>query len=460
MNVKKGLLLVLSIFFIFATAKAALAFNGTGNQYTVTPAEQAMGGEYTESNGYKMRFIMGQLSVGRYNYTNYSMRLGYISRTNYIPIINNTAINAMTEKVRSKHAYSNDTLVCAINVTDKDVDDRDYVYVTWYKNNTAWYSESFNVNEGSLMGYYNPTPFSRWTTDNETILFVTTGITQHLNTTAPGNIEPHDLKHFDVVMCSAKADGDKDTRGWVNSTPIFIYNHAPDYDLNMPLYYAWPEGSNYSIDLGQYFSDIDSDNIDYYINWSQDIKEVNDISISNVTMVIHNDTGIVNINPNKYVSGILRIRFGATDYHYNSYGRNNTFNITMNVTQINNAPWASEAYIYPYTATYIDELNCEYTYNDIDSFEENVTAARYKWYKSTSGGAFNLLAGETSKTLLPTNFILGDELICSVQVKDTYYYKGVDNSLYDIVYRNSTARTITQSTSAAEQSDNIIIAIG
>jgi hypothetical protein len=460
MRVKKTVFLLFLVIIFIASVHISEAFYAVGSGYNMTPVEKALQGGRSVTSGYNLTYIMGQLAIGKYSTGSYALRLGYLYRFNDMPTIDSIAINAIANSPSvQKHGYNNYTMSCEVNFTDLNAGDYMNLMVTWYRNNTAWYSDAYTINN-NVNSYLTGSQYSGWKIDNTTYNVTATGTSMSFNTTAAGQIETSKLKHFDAWKCSAEAFDASDYSGWMNSTPFFIYNKAPDYRSSMPTYYEWPEDTSYQIRLGSNFSDIDSDDIDWYINYTSNITEPGTISRNNLTIAIDNNTGIATITPIANLAGMMYIIFAGTDKHNNDYGKTNAANFTLNISQVNDAPNATDAYIYPYNPTYLDTLSCEFTYVDIENYPENYTADIYKWYRSASGTEpFTVIPGETTKTLSSYYFGLNDQIICSAKVKDSYYYV-TDRSLFDTQYRNSTARTIVQTSTEAQQSGRIIIAIG
>ncbi len=426
---KKEVVLVLAFLIVIPLI---YSFTGSGGAYDLTVAQLSTVGVYNGSGGtYAIRITMGQVAVGNGTGGSYKVWLGYIHMLNTEPITTDAiAIHAnTTNTTHIQHAYTNHTLICEVNITDLDgLGTELEINVTWFKDGIAW------------------------DTDNETITYNMTGITYNINTTTTGSIEPADTTHHETWICQVTvSDGQDKSRS--NSTGFYVYNHAPDLDTSKATTVSWNEDTQKTIDLSTYFSDIDSDNLDYSIAWTSTKYGGGFFTINNITVAINNDTGIVTITPSHNITGSMYIIFNATDHNTNDNGWTNTSNMTLTITGQNDAPWATNVYIYPYSAEYSDTLSCEYTYNDIENDPEDLTADVYKWFIQNEGaGAFSQVATETAKTLTPDNFDLDDVLICSVLVQDDQ--GGTANS-----YTNSTERTIV--TIAAELVEtNIVIGIG
>jgi hypothetical protein len=431
-----------------------VALNNEGKvMYSVVISTQAQAGEFykggrppeTELLGHRMRSVLGQrfIGIGYDSSNDLKVELGMEKMLNYVPVINSTTIDAY--KILSKHPHTNDTLICSINLTDKDIGDRLTVLVKWYRNSSSWYDNDFDINYSDLSDLVNSNniPFEEWPNNqeiwNHTMIgnvFYST-YTSHFRMYEPydlrnniiGSISPEDTNHYDLWICSVQAfDGVARTR-WFNSTPTFIFNHGPDYDDNMKTYYSWKEDTNKEIDLGSYFSDIDNDDIEFYVSSASD-NHPGRYSLNDVDININNLIKNVSFTPNNNIVGFLDLIFTGADKNLsysNDYLRNdddhtNTSVLTFNILQVNDPPWASDVYISSSLPGYQDTLTCLYTYNDIENNLENTDVVSYQWWKQIGGiGNFILIEDSNSSTLSSDNFQLGDKIICSVKVKDIYY---------------------------------------
>ena len=421
-------------------------------KYTVLISTQAQAGEFyrggrpreTELLGYRARSILGQrfIGVGFDSTNNRKVELGLERIMNYEPVINATAINA--NKTLSKHPHTNNTLMCSVNITEKDIGDRLTIHVKWYRNSTDWYDNSLDINYGDLQDLVdaNNIQFELWPYNNETWRHTMIGQSFYPSRTAPfrmyeiydtrvnvGSISPESTSHYDLWICSVQVfDGTKRTE-WVNSTPMFIFNHRPDYDNSMRTYYSWREDESKTIDLGSFFSDIDHDTIAYYINYTSG-PNPNRFSIANVDININQELGEVTFIPDDDITGFMDLIFTGIDqndsitsdwYLRNDYGQTSTDVLTLNILQVNDPPWASDVYITSSLPGYRDTLTCVYTYNDIENHPENLDSVSYKWYIQYEGLGPWILLDNNSSILSNDNFDLGDRIICSVRVKDIYY---------------------------------------
>jgi hypothetical protein len=397
--------------------------------------------------GYRARSILGQrfIGVGFDNATNLRVELGMEKLLNYNPVINATAINAY--KIMSKHPHTNDTLICTVNLTDKDIGDRLTIHIEWYRNSTNWYNNDDEINYNNLsnlVDIYN-IEFEKWPHNNETWRHTMLAQSYYETRTAPfrmfepydtrvliGSISPEDTKHYDLWVCSVQVfDGTFRTE-WAFSNPIFIYNHRPDYDDTMRTYYSWKEDDSKEIDIGSYFSDIDDDFIEYYINYTSNLNPGR-FSVGDFSYSINNVSGLINFFPNSNQVGFMDLILTGIDQNEsytsdlfleNDYGQTSTDVITLNILQENDAPWVTDIFITPALPTYEDTLYCQYTYNDLEFHPENTNEVSFQWWIQKEGiGDWDLIEGVNSSSLTSTqgNFGLNDRVICSVRVKDTYF---------------------------------------
>jgi hypothetical protein len=184
--------------------------------------------------------------------------------------------------------WPEDTINNSINLTEHfyDIDSANL-------NFTASNTENVSIYIENITGYVNITPNANW---SGIAYVVFTAIDEEGLTAISNNIT-------------------------LNVTPV---NDAPTFTGTIPEW-KWPEDIvNNSLDLTQYFSDIDGDSLKY--NFTQ----VNDILIS-----INNDTGIVNLNPNGNFTGVRNTTFTAIDIENLTASSNN---VTLNVTPVNDIP--------------------------------------------------------------------------------------------------------------------------
>ena len=107
----------------------------------------------------------------------------------------------------------------------------------------------------------------------------------------------------------------------LNLTPV---NDKPVFSGTIPQW-KWPEDIvNNSLNLTQYFSDIDGDVLKY-----------NFTRVNNITISINNNTGIVALTPDGNFTGIRYAVFTAVDIENLTVSSNNA---TLNVTPVNDVP--------------------------------------------------------------------------------------------------------------------------
>jgi len=107
----------------------------------------------------------------------------------------------------------------------------------------------------------------------------------------------------------------------LNITPV---NDAPTFTGIIPQW-KWPEDTiNNSLDLMQYFSDIDGDSLKYNFTFAE-----------NITISANNATGIITLTPNGNFTGVEYTLFTAIDAENLTISSNN---VTLNVTPVNDAP--------------------------------------------------------------------------------------------------------------------------
>jgi hypothetical protein len=112
--------------------------------------------------------------------------------------------------------------------------------------------------------------------------------------------------------------------GVINGTPGDFNNQIPNLTQNISNF-EWQEDIvNNTLNLTQYFSDPDEDDL----NWTF-------VSPNNITITIDNDTNIVNMTPDGNFSGINYVVFIADD----GINTTNSNNVTLNITSVNDNPW-------------------------------------------------------------------------------------------------------------------------
>ncbi len=425
---KKEVVLVLVLLLLIPLV---YSLSGSGGGYNLSIGQRAQLGAYNGTGGgYLLRITMGQAAVGNGTGGDYTVWLGYIHMLNSAPTIDNAAVH--TDEADSlEKAYTNNTLICEVNASDVDGSGQTIgVNITWYKNGLEWAS------------------------DNQSFSTTLSGTTYRLNTTAQGDIEPEKTTRGETWKCSAKVSDSQDTSAWKNSTGFYIYNAPPTLDRSKPTTKSWNEDTTGTLNLSQYFTDIDGDALKYYIHWASNMWGGGFFSRNNITITINNNTGIVTLVPKENVTGTMYISFTATDsVAANDPGQTNTQNMTLQIGAVNDPPWATDAYIYPHSPEPTDTLSCEYTFNDLESDTELTAGAAFKWYLQNGGsGPFSQIPSETGKTLTSEHFDLNDVLICSVKPMDSH-------SLAAKYYTNSTINRIVSAAETTVEA-NIVIGIG
>ncbi|MFH1641535.1 MAG: tandem-95 repeat protein [Nanoarchaeota archaeon] len=154
----------------------------------------------------------------------------------------------------------------------------------------------------------------------------------------------------------------------LNATPIKIdinvtaLNDPPHLQALIPNI-TWPINTYYDdLDLDSYFSDVDSDELNY-----------TSTTVENINITINNITGIVNLSPQTNWSGIRYIQFTAYDPDSLSISSNN---VTLNITSRNIKP--SLASVIPGLTwpedTINASLNLENYFSDINGDDLNFTS--------------------------------------------------------------------------------------
>jgi len=131
-------------------------------------------------------------------------------------------------------------------------------------------------------------------------------------------------------------------------------NDAPTFTGDIPEW-KWPEDIiNISLDLTQYFSDIDGDSLKY-----------NYTLLNNITISINNDTGIVTLTPDGNFTGVRNTIFTAIDIGNLTIPSNN---VTLNVTPVNDPPTIDTFTPTELTPTIVlgNSLTFNHTSSDVD----------------------------------------------------------------------------------------------
>ncbi|TKJ17215.1 hypothetical protein CEE44_01635 [Candidatus Woesearchaeota archaeon B3_Woes] len=210
---------------------------------------------------------------------------------NYTVYINNTKPTVDTPLINSSASEnrSNESLNCYVqSASDDDNDTLNYTY-KWYKNNIL-----------------------NTTTDNTNISYGVLG---------SGNTSKGENWTCSVIPYDGEENGTAK-----NSTQLTIVNTGPEFSATISNI-SWSKNTDYTMDLDNYFSDIDSENLTY-----------NYTSVTSITVTINQITNVVTLTPDNNFVGIKSIRFNATDGEYwTGYSNlvtlnvtNSTINITLN----------------------------------------------------------------------------------------------------------------------------------
>ncbi len=130
---------------------------------------------------------------------------------------------------------------------------------------------------------------------------------------------------FQVTLTLTDSDGSTNsTTKTVNVNPI---NDAPEFNLSAALANVnFDEDTTGTVNLAPSFFDIDNSDL----NWT-----FNSADLSNLSVNINQDTGLVTFTPDQNFAGTRQINFTATDSLLNS---NQSNTITVTVNPVNDAP--------------------------------------------------------------------------------------------------------------------------
>ena len=160
---------------------------------------------------------------------------------------------------------------------------------------------------------------------------------------------------------------------------------------------SWIEDTNVTLDLSSYFSDPDGDDLDFTLNFSL-------TNASQITISISNSTNTANLTPAKDWYGVGYIVFIATDGSL----MNQSNNITLNVTPVNDAPSYNGSMGLPHQR-FLEDTNLSNAFN-ISTFFSDVEGSPLTF--SAVGNAsvrVNITRGNVS--LLPARDFAGKEYI-------------------------------------------------
>ena len=150
-----------------------------------------------------------------------------------------------------------------------------------------------------------------------------------VNYTTPNTTKTDDYGRYNYTITAPLKSGVYDLKANLTHEGLYAEDIATLYVNTPPALTtiantSWPEDTSYtSLNLSNYFTDIDGDDI----NWSATYTE-------NITISIDNNTGSVTIVPDANFTGIRYVTFTAYDW-LNSTPSNN---VTLNVTPVNDAP--------------------------------------------------------------------------------------------------------------------------
>lgn len=108
----------------------------------------------------------------------------------------------------------------------------------------------------------------------------------------------------------------------------------------------------------------------------------------------------------------------------------------------NSAPYASNVFIWPGTPNGSSNLECNYTFNDVDNDQENLSLAQFKWFINNDGlNSFTEVLGQAGKTLSSSFIDQNDLVMCSVKPHDVDN-TWIDNPLSATSFVNSSHVTV------------------
>ncbi len=106
----------------------------------------------------------------------------------------------------------------------------------------------------------------------------------------------------------------------------------------------------------------------------------------NINVIITtNADDVIDLSATANWDGTEVVQFMATDM----WGETITYNITIEVTPVNDPPSATDVTLLPYNPEDMDDLTGDYTYLDpveADLEDEAMTLSTFAWYRSTDGG--------------------------------------------------------------------------
>jgi len=289
------------------------------------------------------------------------------------------------------------TLTCNWSFSDPDGDAQNTTWVNWYVDDVLVESENYT---GSF-----PTLSPGFFTSNETIKCSVLGFDGYVNSTdwanystSVGNSAPT-ITSVSLVPNPAKK---------ANTLTCSINGRA-DVDGDV---------------LTNYYAFYDSDNTTVLQNFSTD----NDMDC-------------------EFVSGCQK----GDNIICKAYTNDGEFNSTiLNATATieNTRPRAQSVFIQPFSPVGDTDINCTYTYYDIDGDAE--AAVYYKWFLNGT------LTGNTSQTLNQTYLNTGDEWRCQAKVYDGTINSTPTNSTLAIINTGNPTNILISDNGTVSEGNSIL----
>tara|TARA_Y100000310_G_scaffold255534_1_gene263030 strand:- start:21402 stop:23543 length:2142 start_codon:yes stop_codon:yes gene_type:complete len=146
---------------------------------------------------------------------------------------------------------------------------------------------------------------------------------------------------------------------------VLAENANPVLETSIPNQ-TWPEDTSTGFNISGNFSDPNNDTLTFTL----------EAAVENITITVNQNTGIVNLTPDQDFFGIRYVRFTANDSNDFTFSNN----VTLNVTNVNDLPNASNAII-----SNLDDLNmtngsltASWSFDDKDN--DTITANETLWY--------------------------------------------------------------------------------
>jgi hypothetical protein len=184
---------------------------------------------------------------------------------------------------------SNESLICyAPSSSDDDADIVKYTYL-WYRNGTL----------------------------NTTTKVYTNSTTDTLN---EANTSLNDWWLCSIIPYDGEQNGTA-----ANSSNLIILNSAPYNNATIPSI-TWSRGSTASINLNDYFKDVDSQTL---------IFNYTNTDLQNITVTVDSSTGVATFDSDDSFTGTRTIRFNATDRSsWSGYSNVVTLNVTNSTISV------------------------------------------------------------------------------------------------------------------------------